>query len=115
MPRKKKGEGKTTVSPGGLIKKTFWFHAEEVQMLRKAAYEQETSQAELVRKAVRLFFDMPETAAGDDTEDLASQLRTDTGFQERLSEFLQEHAGDVDQAQELLSLLRSEQDDQTGG
>ncbi len=56
----KRKPGKTTVSPGGLIKKTFWFHPDEVRRLRKAAYEEETSQAELVRTAVRRYFGMAE-------------------------------------------------------
>ncbi len=56
MTRKKRG--KTTVSPGGLIKKTFWFHPDEVERLRRAAYEGEVSQAELVREAVRQYFGM---------------------------------------------------------
>lgn len=56
----KKKRGKTSVSPGGLIKKTFWFHPDEAQRLRRAAYEEETSQADLVRTAVRQYFGMPE-------------------------------------------------------
>ncbi len=56
---KKRGNGKTTRSPTGLVKKTFWFQPDEAQRLRKEAYERETSQAELVREAVRLFFEMP--------------------------------------------------------
>ncbi len=56
----KKERGKTTVSPGGLIKKTFWFHPDEVARLRRAAFEEETSQAELVRTAVRRYFGMAE-------------------------------------------------------
>ncbi|MCP4004692.1 MAG: hypothetical protein GY725_10890 [bacterium] len=62
----KRKPGRTTVSPGGLIKKSFWFHPEEVRVLRKAAYEQEISQAELVRTAVRRYFGMPDEANEDD-------------------------------------------------
>lgn len=63
-----KKRGKTSVSPGGLIKKTFWFHPDEAQRLRKEAYERETSQAELVREAVRQYFGMeePEEAGQED-------------------------------------------------
>ena len=45
--------GTTTVSPGGLIRKAFWMHPDEVEALRRTAYEQRRTEAEIVREAVR--------------------------------------------------------------
>ena len=66
---RKKPRGKTTVSPSGLVKKNFWLHPDEADMLRRAAFEQEVSQAELVRAAVREYFGMaPAEAAGEESD-----------------------------------------------
>ncbi len=64
----RKPSGKTTRSPGGLVKKSFWFHEEEARRLRREAYEREVSQAALVRAAVRRYFGMgePDPPAEDD-------------------------------------------------
>ena len=59
----RKPKGRTTISPGGLVKKTFWFEPDEAQRLRQEAFDQETSQTELVRAAVRRYFQMDD----DDT------------------------------------------------
>ena len=51
--------GKTTVSASGnLIRKTFWIHPDEEEALRRAAFEQRRSEADLVREALRRFFDI---------------------------------------------------------
>ncbi len=65
----RKPRAKSTRSPGGLVKKTFWFHQDEADRLRREAFDQEVSQAELVRKAVRLMFEMPELAPEAEAED----------------------------------------------
>jgi hypothetical protein len=51
--------GKTTVSKSGnLIRKTFWLHPDEEAALRRAAFEQRRSEAELVREALRRYFNI---------------------------------------------------------
>ena len=47
--------GKTTVSPGGLIRKAFYMHPDEVEALRRLSYEERRSEAEIVREAVRRY------------------------------------------------------------
>lgn len=94
---------KTTVSPGGFIKKSFWFRPDEARRLRKEAYEQETSQAELVRRAVRLYFGMDEPR--DPSELLGQELRSDPAFRDELREFLREHSNTPEHADEILALL----------
>ncbi|MCP4004690.1 MAG: hypothetical protein GY725_10880 [bacterium] len=114
MPRKKPGRGKTTVSPRGLIKKTFWFHPDEVHVLRKAAYEQETSQTELVRTAVRLFFDMPpeEEATGEDlAEDVSDDVRSSPALRHDLERLLQDYTRSPEQAVRILETIDDPTDD----
>jgi len=38
------------------VKKTFWLHEDEARELRKAAYERFTSEASLIREAIRRYF-----------------------------------------------------------
>ncbi len=104
---KKRGNGKTTRSPTGLVKKTFWFQPDEAQRLRKEAFERETSQAELVREAVRLFFGMPpkEEEAADEN------LHTDRQELERL---LQSFSRSPEQAADILSTLDDPDGDDEG-
>lgn len=111
---KKKNEGrnsdddggkKTTVSPGGLIKKTFWFQPDEVQMLRKESYEREISQAALVRAAVRKYFGMSEPTDPDPGGDLTNDLRSDPEFRQELRTFLGEHTEDANHIDELMNAL----------
>ena len=47
--------GKTTVYKSGLLRKTCYFYEEEWEALRRAAFEQDTGYAELVRLAVRQY------------------------------------------------------------
>ena len=61
----RKPRAKSTRSPGGLVKKTFWFNQDEADRLRLEAFQQEVSQADLVRKAVRLMFKMPDPQEPD--------------------------------------------------
>ena len=50
--------GKTTVSKGGLIRKTFWIHEDENEALRRAAFEERTTETEIVRELLRQRFDI---------------------------------------------------------
>ncbi len=50
--------GTTTTSPGGLIRKAFWMHPDEVAALRKAAYEENRTEAEIIREIVREHFNI---------------------------------------------------------
>ncbi len=50
--------GKTTISKSGLIRKTFWLHPDEEHALRHAAFNQRRSEAELVREALRRYFEL---------------------------------------------------------
>lgn len=38
------------------VKKTFWFHQDEAEVLRRTAYERRMKESQLVRMAVRRFF-----------------------------------------------------------
>jgi len=61
MSQKKRGPrgGKTTLTPGGLRRKVFYLKEEENQALRRKAYEDETTESELVRQALRRFLNLP--------------------------------------------------------
>lgn len=49
--------GKTTVSKSGnLIRKTFWIHPDEEEALRREAFEERRSEADIVREALRRYF-----------------------------------------------------------
>lgn len=50
--------GKTTVTKSGLVRKTFALHHAEVRALRKAAYEQERTETDIVRTALRHYLDI---------------------------------------------------------
>lgn len=50
--------GTSTISPGGLIRKAFYMHPDEVEALRRAAFERRCSEAEIVREAVRRYLDV---------------------------------------------------------
>ncbi len=108
MPKQINEDAKTTVSPGGLIKKTFWFHLDEAQTLRKEAYERETSQAALVRAAVRKYFKMSEPTDPDPGGDLANDLRSDPEFKQELRTFLGEYTEDSAQVDDLISVLEGQ-------
>lgn len=57
MPEKQKGPrgGTTTTTPGGLRRKVFYLNEDEVQALRLRAFEEEVSESELVRQALRTY------------------------------------------------------------
>ncbi len=109
------GKKKTTRSPGGLVKKTFWFHADEAQRLRREAYEQETTQAAIVREAVRQFFQMPDPADGVSgenlAEDVAEDLEADPGLREQVSGLLDDYSTDPAQAAEILRGIKARDDE----
>lgn len=50
--------GGTTTRKRGQIQKTIWFNNDEAEALRKAAYEENRSEASIVREAVRLYFEL---------------------------------------------------------
>jgi len=50
--------GRTTVTRSGLVRKTFALHHDEVRALRKAAYEQERTETDIVRTALRRYLDI---------------------------------------------------------
>ncbi len=111
---KRHRRAKTTRSPGGLVKKTFWFHQDEADRLRLEAFEQELSQAELVRRAVRLMFDMPEPAVvtGEDlAEDLAEALETVPDLRQQLSQLLEDYASSPEKAAEVRRALEAKDGD----
>lgn len=49
----------TTTTPGGLRRKVFYLDEEEALELRRRAFEAEVTESELVRKALRQYFDLP--------------------------------------------------------
>ncbi len=118
--RRTKNPGKTTVSPGGLIKKTFWFRPDEAYRLRKAAFEEETTQAELVRAAVRSYFGMdvddrdeerPDPIGENLAEDVAEDMRSVPELREELASLLREFTSSPEKTAELMTLLEGEADD----
>ena len=50
--------GRTTVTKSGLVRKTFALHHDEVRSLRKAAYEEERTETDIVRTALRQYLDI---------------------------------------------------------
>ena len=111
---KKRPHGKTTRSPSGLVKKTFWFNQSEADRLRLEAFQQEVSQADLVRQAVRLMFKMPDptdVAAGENiAQDLAEELESSPALRRELEQLLEDYA-DPDKAVELRRALEQADDD----
>jgi hypothetical protein len=57
---KRKGPrgGETQVTPGGFRKKAFYLLPDEVQAIRRAAFDRDCSESEVVRQAVRAYFDL---------------------------------------------------------
>jgi hypothetical protein len=47
--------GASAFTPGGLRKKSFYLDEEEARALRKRAFDEERSESDLVREALRLF------------------------------------------------------------
>jgi hypothetical protein len=54
--------GRTTLTPGGLLKKTIYFDPEEWEALRKKSYEENRAISEIIRGLIRrgLKLDEPE-------------------------------------------------------
>jgi|GEM_PF-1039855 len=55
--------GKTTISPGGLMRKTFYLGPEEEELLRQEAFRLRRSEGDIVRELIRLHFGLE----GEDT------------------------------------------------
>jgi hypothetical protein len=47
--------GTTVFTPGGLQKKSFYLDPEEARALRRRAFEEERSESDLAREALRLY------------------------------------------------------------
>jgi len=56
-PEKKK-PGSTTVTPGGLLRKSCYFTETEWEAVRKKAYEENRTCADVIREAVRSFLQL---------------------------------------------------------
>jgi hypothetical protein len=52
--------GKTTVTKTGLVRKTFWLHRDEEKALRLRAFEDQRSESEIVREALRQILGIPD-------------------------------------------------------
>ena len=51
--------GKTTVSKSGhMVRKTLWLHRDEEEALRRAAFETRRSESDLMRDALREYFEL---------------------------------------------------------
>jgi Ribbon-helix-helix protein, copG family len=57
MSEKRRGPrgGTTVFTPGGLQKKNFYLDTEEVRALRKRAFDEERSESDIAREALRLY------------------------------------------------------------
>ena len=55
---RKPGDGNTTITPGGLHRKTVYFSEAEWQAIRRLAFEQERPYTDVVREAVRRVLDL---------------------------------------------------------
>lgn len=57
MPNERRGPkgGTTTTTPGGLRRKVFYLNEEEATELRRRAFEEEVTESQLVRDALRTF------------------------------------------------------------
>ena len=52
--------GKTTISPGGLMRKTFYLGPEEEENLRQEAFESRRSEGDIVRQLIREHYGLEE-------------------------------------------------------
>jgi len=52
--------GTTTVTDSGMVKKNLWVPGEMAERLRKAAYEEHVSEAEIMRRGLALALGAPE-------------------------------------------------------
>ena len=50
--------GETTVSKTGMLKKTLWLHPDEAEALRKKAYEERRTEADILREGLRRVLDL---------------------------------------------------------
>lgn len=47
--------GVTTITPGGLVRKSILIHADEEEKLREKAYKDRMSESSIVREALRVY------------------------------------------------------------
>lgn len=52
--------GKTTISPGGLMRKTFYLGPEEEEQLRQEAFRLRRSEGDIVRELIRARYGLEE-------------------------------------------------------
>jgi hypothetical protein len=52
--------GESTVFESGLLRKTAYFNEDEWEAIRKRAFDEQVSFAQVIRDAVRSYFDMDE-------------------------------------------------------
>ena len=52
--------GKTTISPGGLMRKTFYLGPEEEEQLRQEAFQLRRSEGDIVRRLIRVHYGLDE-------------------------------------------------------
>ena len=55
-PREGPRGGKTTRSKSGMVRKSFWIDPDVEEALRRMAFEDRRSESEIVREALRRFF-----------------------------------------------------------
>ena len=53
--KKPSGKAPSMRTPGGLIRKVAYLHADEVAALRRLAYEEARSESDIIREAVRAY------------------------------------------------------------
>lgn len=60
-PKKRRGPrgGETTITTGGLVRKSLFITLDEEYALRKLAFEENVSESSLVRRALRTFLGLP--------------------------------------------------------
>lgn len=68
---------KTTVTVGGLLRKTVYFDEDEWQAIRRASYQADVAFSDVVRIAVRRHLDMP--SPGTTRSQEAPAVRRGTG------------------------------------
>lgn len=53
--------GVTTITPGGLVRKSILIHADEEDALRAKAYKDRMSESSIVREALREYLDIEDS------------------------------------------------------
>ena len=108
MSKEASRPGKTTVTAGGLHKRTYYLPKDLLAKLREVAYEREVSKGQIVREALEQHFehnDIARRIAGA----FRRSLKGDPGFQQKVIAFLEELSGESSTAEELLEILMQEE------